>query len=144
MAASGRSGSIEDVDASDLSAVLEAYAANARDLSPAMAVVAEMLVAEVNDKFQAEGPGWPGLAKSTIAKRRGSVAQILQDTGRLAASIHGTSGPDFAEASTDVSYAVFHVSDGARTKIPLRDFFDLPDRVYDDALEIILDALVAA
>ena len=75
--------------------------------SGALAVAAEMLVAEVNDKFQSGGPGWPPLAESTLARRRGSVAQILVDTGRLAGSIHGVHGADFAEAATDVSYAVY-------------------------------------
>ncbi len=116
---------------------------SARNLGDTMAVVAEMLVSEVGDKFDQEGPGWAPLSPSTLAKRRGASAQILQDTGRLAASIRADSGPDFAEAATDVAYAVYHVSDAPRSRLPLRDFFDLPDRVFDEASELLLAALVA-
>ncbi len=130
------------VDAAELAEGLERFAARGGRLDDAMAVAAEMLVAEVNDKFQSGGPGWPPLAESTLARRRGSVAQILVDTGRLAGSIHGVHGADFAEAATDVSYAVYHVSSAPRRKLPLRDFFDLPERVFDDILELILDELL--
>jgi phage gpG-like protein len=114
-----------------------------RDLTPAMKIVAEQLVAGVNDEFQTAGHGsWEPLAESTIAKRRGSVAQILMDTGRFAASVQASHGADFAEASTDVFYAVFHVGDGPRTKIPRRDPFVLSDDVQFDAIETILNYLV--
>jgi phage gpG-like protein len=66
------------------------------------------------------------------------------DTGRLAASIQGDSGPDFAEAGTSVSYAVYHVSSAPRTKIPLRDFFDLSEDVYDDIERFLLEELSRA
>lgn len=134
------SAKIVDVDLSDIVDQVEAIAL--ADLSGAMAEVSELLVSAVSDKFDQEGPGWPALAPSTLAKRRGAEAQILSDTGRLAGSIEADHGPDWADASTDVGYAVFHVSDAPRSKIPLRDFFDLPESVYEDAAEVVLDHIV--
>ena len=124
---------------------LKALAEGSLDLSDTMAVISEMLVAEVNDKFENQGPGWHALEPATLARRRkkGRGAQILKDTGRLAASIRGSYGPDFAEAATDVSYAVYHVSSAPRAVIPLRDFFDLEQRVFDEAAELVLEALTA-
>lgn len=132
------------VDSAELAELLVRYERRFGDLTAPLQVVAEMLVAGVSDKFDQEGPGWPALAPSTVAKRRGSVAQILSDTGRLAASIHGAAGPDFAEASTDVSYAVYHVSSAPRTRLPLRDFFDLGDDVFDDVERYLLEELARA
>jgi phage gpG-like protein len=131
------------VDVSDLAGALDAFARRGGRLDDTMAIAAEVLVAAVNDKFQASGPGWAPLAESTLLRRRGAVAQILLDTGRLAGSIHGMHGSDFAEAATDVSYAVYHVSSAPRSKLALRDFLDLPDHVFDDILELILDRLSA-
>lgn len=135
--------STENIDIVELDKALADYAARGLDLSDIMSVIAEMLVAEVNDKFENQGPGWLTLSKVTLAKRRkeGKGAQILEDSGILAANIQNTSGADFAEASTGVSYAVYHVSAEPRSKIPLRDFFDLEERVFEDASDMILDEL---
>ena len=65
----------------------------------------------------------------------------LKFNGQFAGSIRGDSGPDFAEASTDTPYAVFHVSDAPRSKIPLRNPFDLPDATLDEALDMIVAEL---
>lgn len=130
------------VDISDLLGVLAEYEDAAENLSEPMAIIAESLVARVNDKFESGGPGWQRLAASTIAGRRkqGRGAQILKDTGRLAGSIEPQSGSDYAEASTDVEYAVYHVSDAPRTKIPKRDFLDvLDDDMLDEAAATIID-----
>lgn len=114
-----------------------------RDLSPTMAVIAESLVAAVNDEFETAGRGrWEPLSERTLSNRRGTTAQILKDTGRFAASIRADFGPDFAEAATDVSYAVFHVSDAPRYVIPLRNPFDVEERVLEEGREMILAALV--
>lgn len=129
------------VDITDLLDVLAGMEERAGDLSQPMAVIAEALVGRVNDKFESGGPGWPGLADSTIAKRRkaGRGAQILKDTGRLAGSIEPDSGSDYAEAATDVEYAVYHVSDEPREKIPKRDFLDvLDDGMLDEAAETVM------
>lgn len=169
------------LDVTPLGKILKKMGAEAADLSPVMAVVAEQLVAAVNDEFETAGHGkWPPLKESTLRKRRGSFdasvgtdrerdakaafyeargegasdeeagaragnaaqkGMILRDTGALAGSIRGESGPDFALATTDKFYAVFHVSDAPRTIIPLRDFFDVPDDVFEEAAITILGAL---
>lgn len=132
------------LDVRPLGKILKKMGAQAADLSPVMAVVAEQLVAAVNDEFETAGHGkWPPLAESTKRQRRGDGerSQILKDTGALAGSIRGESGPDFALATTDKFYAVFHVSDAPRTIIPLRNFFDVPDDVFEEAAITILGAL---
>lgn len=130
------------LDASELLARVGEVKRRGADLSPTMAIVAEQLVAAVSDEFESAGRGrWPELAESTLRGRRGSEAQILQDTGRFAASVRGDSSADFAEAATDVAYAVYHVSDEPREVIPLRNPFDVDPAVIDSAVEIILRAL---
>jgi phage gpG-like protein len=130
------------VDITELLDVLADMEERAGDLSEPMAIIAEDLVSRVNDKFESGGPGWPALADSTIAKRRkkGRGAQILKDTGRLAASIEADHGSDFAEAATDVEYAVYHVSDEPREKIPKRDFLDVLD---DGATDYVVETITA-
>lgn len=127
------------LDDRELVQVLSQFVDRAQDLSEPMAIIAESMVTAVHDKFDSGGPGWPDLAESTKRQRRGSEYQILVDTGILSGSIAQTSGVDFAEASTSVEYAVYHVSAEPRTKIPLRDFFDLDESVYDDAVDVIVD-----
>lgn len=130
------------VDTREVERLLAAYRKAGGDLSGTMAVIAEDLVAAVNDEFETGGRGrWPPLAESTLNSRRGSVAQILVDTGRFAGSIRAESGPDFAEAATDVSYAVYHVSDAPRTIIPLRNPFDIPEEVFERAAQTILESV---
>lgn len=139
------SGAFVQVEANSeqLQKLLATWRKQTRDLTPTMQIAAEVLVSAVSDEFSTSGHGkWPGLAPSTIAKRRGSAAQILQDTGRFAGSIQGDAGPDWAEASTDVSYAVYHVSDGPRTIIPLRNPFDVPDDRIDECNQIIMQGIV--
>lgn len=129
------------LDTRELAAALSQFVDRAQDLSEPMATIAEMMVTAVQDKFDTGGPGWQDLADSTKQQRRGSEYQILVDTGILSGSIAGDSGKDFAEVGTSVEYAVYHVSAEPRSKIPLRDFFDLPQDVYDDAVDIIIDYL---
>lgn len=106
------------------------------DLTP---TIAEMLVAAVQDVFDAEGPGWAPLAPSTLAGRRGggAGAKILQDTGVLVNSVSGDSGPDFAEAGSAVPYGAFHVT-GTR-RMPARDWLAVDlDALSDEVAELIL------
>jgi phage gpG-like protein len=131
------------LDTRELREVLSQFADRATDLSEPMAIIAESMVTAVHDKFEQSGPGWADLAESTKRQRRGSEYQILVDTGVLQGSIAQSSGKDFAEASTSVEYAVYHVSAEPRTKIPLRDFFDLPETVYDDAVDVIIEYIAA-
>ena len=134
------------VDGAELVKLLQRFEKKGGDLTPAMAVIAEQLVSAVNDEFESAGHGkWPPHAAATIARNRaGESSQLLKRTGRLAGSIEPWSYPDAAEAATSVSYAVYHVSSAPRKKIPLRDFFDVPDSVIDDACETLLGMLTEA
>lgn len=129
------------IDASELVGAVRDFKLRGGDLAPIMAVIAEGFVAAVNENFETAGHGaWKPLAESTLAKRRGTVGEILKDTGRLAGSIEAHSGEDYAEAATDVSYAVFHVSKKPRKKIPLRDFLAITDeQLYDEPTALVLE-----
>jgi phage gpG-like protein len=131
------------LDTSDLIAAIGMFGEKARDLSEPMSVIADSLVTAVLDKFDQGGPGWPPLADSTIAARRGTIAQILVDSGFLS-NIHAEHGNNWAEASTNAEYAKYHVSDKPRSKIPLRDFFDVDPGVFDDAADVIIEFLARA
>lgn len=127
-----------EVDASELQRELGRIGKRSEDFSPLTPVIADMLVAYVNDEFESAGRGrWAQLEPSTLKKRRGSTAQILKDSGRFAASIRPEHGPDFAAAVTDVSYAVYHASDAPRSVIPLRNPFDVGDVAEPEALDMV-------
>ena len=61
----------------------------------------------------------------------------MKDTGRSAASVQAASGPDWAQAATDVSYMAFHASDAPRTVIPLRNPFDVEEQAWPDLAEAL-------
>jgi phage gpG-like protein len=111
-----------------------------------MPAMAEILVSAVQEEFETGGRGkWKELADSTLAKRRreGKGAKILEDTGIFAGSITQDVGADFAEAYTNVPYAIFHTSDEPRTLIPYRNPFDVDqDATGDEMVRLILDAAV--
>lgn len=117
-----------EVDISEVHRELGRIERRTRDFSPLTPILAEVLVGYVNDEWESAGRGrWQGLAASTIRARRGTSTQILKDTGRAVASVRGEFGSDEAAAVTDVSYMLYHVSDGARSRIPLRNPFDVLD-----------------
>lgn len=124
---------------------LERRGGNVRDVMP---TIAQVLVTAVEDAFETEGAAtvagkWEDLAEATKAARRGTTFRILQDTGRLAGSIGDVSGPDWAEAGTNVEYAIFHVSKEPREVIPLRDFLDvLTDETMAEVADTILEEVV--
>jgi phage gpG-like protein len=132
-------------DGAPLVSVVDALArAGERDASRALSIVAEDLVTAVNDEFETGGHGeWDPLKEATLRKRRreGKGAQILKDNGRFAGSINPNHGPLFAEASTDVFYAVYHVSDQPRRIIPLRNPFDIPEEIFEEACVTILQEM---
>lgn len=137
------------VDITGLTSVLEELGAAAETPgAEIMTLAGEVLVDGVLEEFETEGGGrWPQLADSTLRKRRGSTAQILVDTNRMRGSINAdkaiAAGDDSVTVSTDVEYAIFHVSKRARTKIPLRDFFDIQPKYFEDAIEVVLDGILA-
>lgn len=108
---------------SNLNKVLAAIEARGKSVDRALPIIAEMLVGAVQDVIEAEGPGWPGLADSTVRQRRGSSHAILQDTGVFAGSIAPAFGSTYAEAVDGTTYGHFHVT-GTR-KMPKRNWTDL-------------------
>lgn len=146
----------------ELQLVLDSFERRAKNLSRLTPIIAEMLVAEVHDVFEAEGPGWPALAPSTLLKRRGgtgkrdssgrfrkraasSSTKILQDSGNLVTSVHGEHGSDWASAATNVPYVRYHLEGGPI--IPKRNPFELTDqqadRLSDEVVDMLLAELVA-
>lgn len=123
----------------------------AADLSPVMRAALQIMGRATEDAFAGErdpetGLAWRPLAPSTVmayvtrgragrgGKRTGRARRgahpILQVSGRLAASIDGTSGKDFAEQRTDVVYAALQALGGAAGRghaafIPARNFMGL-------------------
>lgn len=81
---------------------LHQAAGQLRDARPLFRSIAQMLEAETEANFAAQGrPSWVPLAASTRAERMkrnkgSSVLKILQDRGILAASISSSYGPDYA------------------------------------------------
>lgn len=147
------------VDDSDLMRAVSRVA-RINNLAPAFRVIGEILVGAVHEEFETAGHGkWPPLAASTIAKRRHSQAKVrrvkgvkqaprstgdqpLRDTGGLEGSMMAYSGDNYAEAATSKKYARFHVSDEPRSKIPLRNFLDVPDRVFDEAEAVLMRGIL--
>jgi phage gpG-like protein len=107
-------------------------------------VVAEELVAAVEQNFQDERGfqqgAWQEHADSTLARRRDATThKLLQDTTILAGSITPAHQGLEAQAFTDVPYAIFHVSDEPRSVIPLRDFLDVDlEGIADTTSDLIL------
>lgn len=106
-----------------------------KDLTPAMQAITGLLEDLTEEAFarqaQPGGPRWKPLARSTIESRvnrwsrqpggtlkggrisnavadRAASQRLLQDTGRLAASVHGASGADFAQLGVAAVYAAIH------------------------------------
>lgn len=121
------------VDTSELKAAVAQLEAKGKSVSRLMPVIAEMLVAGVNDVYEAEGPGWKDLAESTKQARRGSSYKILQDTG-LMANTQAGNGADWAEAYSGAPYAGFHVT--GTQHMPRRDPFDLGPFMEDVMLDV--------
>ena len=133
------------VDFGELKFWLNALADRGRNLKELNRSLALILIEQVDENFATGGHGsWPPLAESTKVRRRGggAGAQILVDTGRLAASINAgnvNAGNDYVEVFTNVRYAKYHVSTLPRKKIPLRNFLAIDmDAFMRDALEILL------
>lgn len=133
-----------EIDVRELQALINEFERRGKSFSRITPTVASILTTAVEDEFNTEGHGqWPPLSAATVAKRRGTTAMILQDTGNLAGSMRPDHGSDWGAAATDVPYAIFHVSSAPRSKIPLRDFLavDTPD-VLDEIGDLLAYELV--
>lgn len=131
-----------EVDVSELERELKAIERRVTDYSPITPVLAEILLGYVNDRWDSGGNGdWPALALSTLRKRRkrGRGAQILKDSGRAISSPRTESDHESFSVVTDVGYMIYHVSQGARSVIPLRDPFDVEEAAWPELSEIIGD-----
>lgn len=131
----------------NLNLVLTPMQAKAQALPEMLPVIAELLVAGVQDVFEAQGPGWAKLAESTLRQRRlgGRGAQILQDSGLMAGSVSPAWTDTTAEAMSLVSYDIYHVSkEPRRDPRTLRDFYDLgpfEGPILDEAAQLILSQM---
>ncbi|WP_418648884.1 phage virion morphogenesis protein [Thauera butanivorans] len=117
------------------------------NLTPAMRAISGLLNDLTEEAFarqaQPGGPKWAPLARSTIEGRigrwakaaggtrkdgriskavanRAAGAKLLQDTGRLAASVHGSSGADFAQIGVSAVYAAIHQFGGKTSPSTIR------------------------
>jgi len=94
----------------------------AGNLEPAFQAIAGLLADLTEEAFaqqaQPGGAAWAPHAAST-RRKRGAGARILQDTGRLAGSVHGTHGPDFAQLGVAAVYAAIHQF-GGNIEMPAR------------------------
>lgn len=90
--------------------------AGIRSSRPLMRAIAGLFEKETEDNFSAQGrPSWQGLAPATL-KRRGGDAKILQDRGRLAASVATNYGSNFAQIGSNAVYAAIHQFGGTIDK----------------------------
>lgn len=127
--------------------LLDRLIARGRDMSTPFRMIAGVMAHAVEENFAQEGrPPWLPLAASTVAaheRRYGSGrVKILQDTGRLAASVTTSSDALQARMGTNTIYAAIHQLGGNTgrnhaSKIPARPFLKLGD----DDMEEIVDIL---
>lgn len=92
-----------------VTAAFNRIAGGMRNPRPLMRAIAGALETETEKNFANQGrPHWLGLSPRTLKRRGGGRPMILQDTGRLAASISTSYGRDFARIGTNVVYAAIH------------------------------------
>lgn len=92
----------------ELTRTLGHLVAGLRDPRGLMRALAGVLETETETNFARQGrPRWLGLSPRTL-RRRGSGAQILQDTGQLAGSVATDYGSDFARIGSNKVYAAIH------------------------------------
>lgn len=141
-----------EVEDQQVKAALDRLAAAGRDLTPAMRAIATALLSQTEENFESEsGPlgKWPALKDK---KRKGG--KILQDTGRLAASVTPFwSATEAGVGSNAVYAAIQHLGGkagrGRKVTIPPRPYLPgtaagLQAGVEDRALDIIQAHLLGA
>lgn len=139
-----------EIDENEVTAALNRLAAAAGDLTPAMSAIATALQSQTEDNFAAEsGPlgKWPAL-KSPGERRQGG--KILQDTGRLAASVTPFWSAAEAGIGSNAVYAAIHqlggkAGRGLKATILPRPYLPaFPDgRLQDDMEDEIVDVIQA-
>lgn len=140
------------------------------DLRPAMEEIghgwrsfSDLCFREESDPW---GQAWEQLSEVTLHRRRGTSAQILKDTGRLASSMTYDAGKDSLALGSDVIYSAAQflgmeqgyagmMRNGApipwgdippRPAIPIRPggVVDLPDEWRDFALNVLQSHIAGA
>lgn len=121
------------VDTAQLQRAIAKFPARAKDCSRQLDVIGEDIIAAIQDRFTSGG--FQALAASTLKfkARHGKSAQPLIFNGTWRREHHKRVEPRAVDVLTTVPYAVYHVSDGPRSKIPLRNPYDLPAEVYSEA-----------
>lgn len=103
------------VDSTKLKRAIARLQGFQRSKRPLMRKLAAIMADAVEENFAQEGrPKWLGLAKST--RKRRPDGQILQASGRLAASIQSHADSDSAAVGTNVKYAAIHQLGGEITR----------------------------
>jgi phage virion morphogenesis protein len=103
------------VDDKAVLTALARVAAGAAHPAPLMTRIAGIMLDAVEENFAQEGrPKWLGLKPGSVKKGRGP-AKILQNTGRMAASIVHRASDTEAVVGTNVVYAAIHHF-GGKTK----------------------------
>jgi phage virion morphogenesis protein len=101
--------SVNDAEVRAAFASLRSHLAN---LTPVMRSIGQGLRTNVDLCFRGEhdpwGVPWQHLAASTLRRRRGTSAQILQDTRRLANSMTYRADSNSVSVGTNVEYAAIH------------------------------------
>lgn len=93
-----------------------------------------------NQRGHQQGP-WP---PRKDPMKRGGEHPLLRDTSVMFGSLTMVSDAEGAEVYTNVPYAKYHVSHEPRTKMPLRDFFDIDTAsVTEYSIELITDSLAS-
>ena len=152
-----------DIDDRQVKDALSRLIGQVTDLRPVLDKLAKVVVARADVSCRGQqspdGAPWQKLSDATLRRRRGSSAQILKDTGRLASSI--SAQPASAHeviVGTNVEYAAVHqfgnpanrmynTPRGNPAPIPPRPFLPtdgLPDEDRDAMIDIISRALMEA
>jgi len=134
------------IDDRQLQKELEELVKKAVDRRQLMRSVAGIMHYAVEENFAEEGrPKWVPLHQKTIKQRQRKgywPGQILQQTGRLAASISTYSDNDKAVVGTNVVYAAIHqfggkAGRGRKANIPARPYLQLTDQDLEEILKAV-------
>ena len=108
-----------EIQSEDLRRAMEQLQESTQNMLPLMQNIGAALSNSISLRFREsvspDGDPWKRLSPVTLALRRGSSAQILRDTGILAASFAANARKDQVEVGTNIEYALPHQF-GARGK----------------------------
>jgi len=138
------------IESEQLQKELAALIQKAVDRRPLMRNIAGIMHHAVEENFAQEGrPKWIPLSQKTIKLRQEKgywPGKILQQTGRLAASISPYSDNDQAIVGTNVEYAEMHQfggkdGRGKKANIPARPYLQLTDQDMEEILKTVKEYL---